>query len=141
MLVKTTGCQRATGKAWSNISSLLGIGLQSSRTHSGQAQNLQLRNEPRTANLPGVPLKMLKKIVLKQSMESYWLGASSGSSGVSHRNESLEDGSRFELPGVRAPALLEIRDPCLLTEGQQKPGEHHAPLEGFEAGVSLNYDF
>lgn len=26
-------------------------------------------------------------------------------------------------------------------EGQQRPGEHHAPLEVFKAGVSLNYEF
>lgn len=103
--MKTTDCQKATVKAWLNISSLLGLGLQSSRTHTGQVQNLQLGNEPRTASLPSVPLKMLKKIALKESVESYWLGASSGSFGVSHCNESLEDGYRFELPGVHVSQL------------------------------------
>lgn len=39
-------------ESWSNLSGLLGSGLQSCRTHPGQPQNLQLRKEPRTDVCP-----------------------------------------------------------------------------------------
>lgn len=109
---------RATVKAWSNISSLLGLVLQNSRTHLGQAQNLQLRNEPRTASLPHVPLQMLKKIALKESVEL-----------VELRLDPLE------LPIAMKAWKTDIGLSCL---GNMCPSSAHG---GVEAGVSLHYDF
>lgn len=43
-----TDCQRATAKAYSNISSLLGLGLHNAKIHLGCSQNLQVRNDKMT---------------------------------------------------------------------------------------------